>query len=40
MRVTDRAALEAYGPHPEPQRVVQHGSNPMRAEMLALDDAC
>ena len=40
VRVTDRAALEAYGPHPEPQRVVQHGINPMRTEMLALDDEC
>jgi len=37
VRFTDRAALEAYGPHPEHQRVVQNFINPIRADVLALD---
>ena len=34
---TDRSALEAYGPHPEHQRVVQNFINPIHADILALD---
>ena len=37
VRFKDRAALEAYGPHPEHQRVVQNFINPIRADILALD---
>jgi hypothetical protein len=37
VRFTDRAALEAYGPHPEHQRVLQNFINPIRADTLALD---
>jgi hypothetical protein len=37
VRFTDRAALEAYGPHPEHQRVVQTFIAPIRADVLALD---
>ncbi len=37
VRFKDRAALEAYGPHPEHQRVVQNFINPIRADVLALD---
>lgn len=37
VRFTDRAALEAYGPHPEHQRVVQQCINPIRADVLAFD---
>src|SRR5262245_19789360 len=37
VRFMDRAALEAYGPHPEHQRVVQNFINPIRADILALD---
>ena len=37
VRFTDRAALQAYGPHPEHQRVVQTFINPIRADILALD---
>ncbi len=37
MRFTDRAALEAYYPHPEHQRVVQNFVNPIRADTLILD---
>jgi hypothetical protein len=37
VRFTDRAALEAYVPHPEHQRVVQNFINPIRADILALD---
>ena len=40
VRLPDRAALAAYGPHPEHERLVQNCISPMRAEMLALDDAC
>jgi hypothetical protein len=37
VRFADRAALEAYGPHPEHQRVVQNLIVPIRADLLALD---
>lgn len=37
VRFPDRAALEAYGPHPEHQRVVRNFINPIRADVLALD---
>jgi hypothetical protein len=37
VRFTDQSALEAYGPHPEHQRVVQNFINPIRADILALD---
>jgi hypothetical protein len=37
MRFTDRAALEAYYPHPDHQRVVQNLINPIRADTLVLD---
>ena len=37
IRFTDRAAVEAYGPHPEHQRVVQNLINPIRADTLVLD---
>ena len=37
MRFTDRAALEAYFPHPEHQRIVQNFINPIRADILILD---
>jgi hypothetical protein len=36
-RFTDRAALDAYFPHPEHQRVVQKLINPIRADSLAFD---
>ncbi len=37
VRFNDRSALEAYGPHPEHQRVVQNFINPIRADVLAFD---
>jgi hypothetical protein len=37
MRFTARAALEAYYPHPDHQRVVQTLINPMRADALVFD---
>src|SRR5262249_3486101 len=37
VRFTDRSTLQAYGPHPEHQRVVQQFINPIRADILALD---
>ena len=37
VRFADRAALEAYNPHPEHQRVLQNFINPIRADILALD---
>jgi hypothetical protein len=37
IRFADRAALEAYYPHPEHQRVVQNFINPIRADTLILD---
>jgi hypothetical protein len=36
-RFTDRAALDAFYPHPEHQRVVQKLINPIRADSLAFD---
>lgn len=37
VRFPDRAALEAYIPHPEHQRVVQNVFGPIRADVLAVD---
>ena len=37
VRFKDRAALEAYGPHPEHQRVVKNFITPIRADVLAVD---
>jgi hypothetical protein len=37
VRFANRAALDAYGPHPEHQRVVQKFINPIRADTLAVD---
>lgn len=37
VRFKDRAALEAYGPHPEHRRVVQQFITPISAEILAFD---
>ena len=37
VRLTDRAALEAYGLHPEHQRVLQNFIDPIRADILALN---
>lgn len=37
VRLEDRAALDAYGPHPAHQRVVQEFIAPIRADVLALD---
>lgn len=37
VRFADRAALDAYGPHPEHQRVVQNFIAPIRGDVLALD---
>jgi hypothetical protein len=37
IRFKDRAALEAYNPHPEHQRVVQIFINPIRADTVVLD---
>jgi hypothetical protein len=37
VRFRDRAALEAYGPHPAHQSVVQNRINPIRADVLACD---
>ena len=37
VRFEDRAALEAYGPHPAHQRVVQEFISPIRAETLVVD---
>ena len=37
VRFTDRAALEAYGTHPDHQRVVQTVITPIRADILSLD---
>lgn len=36
---TDRAALEAYGPHPAHQHVVQNLIVPIRADVIAVDYA-
>jgi hypothetical protein len=40
IRFKDRAALDAYFPHPEHQRVVQTLINPIRADTLILDYEC
>jgi hypothetical protein len=37
VRFDSRAALDAYGPHPAHQRVVQNYITPIRADILALD---
>ena len=37
MHFADRAALEAFGPHPEHQRVVHNFVSPIRAESLVFD---
>ena len=37
VRFTDRAALDAYGPHPAHRRVVDDLIAPIRAEILAFD---
>jgi hypothetical protein len=37
VRFEDRAALEAYIPHPEHQHVVQNLLSPIRADVLAVD---
>jgi len=37
VRFTNRSALDAYGPHQEHQRVVQHLIKPILAETLAFD---
>ena len=37
MRFTDRSALQAFGPYPEHQRVVQDFVSPIRADSLVLD---
>ncbi len=37
VRFTDRAALEAYGPHPEHQKVVRELVEPIREQVLVLD---
>ena len=37
MRFTNRAALDAYYPHPEHQRVVQKLINPIRADAVIVD---
>ncbi|HTR41195.1 MAG TPA: Dabb family protein [Pseudomonadales bacterium] len=36
-RFKDRAALDAYIPHPEHQRVVQKFLNPIRSDTLVFD---
>lgn len=36
-RFTDRAALDAYGPHPAHRHVVETLINPIRADILAFD---
>lgn len=37
VRFTDRAARDAYGPHPEHERVVKDFINPIRADVLVVD---
>lgn len=37
VRLDNRAALEAYGPHPAHQRVVQEFIAPISADILAVD---
>jgi hypothetical protein len=37
IRFKDRAALNAYNPHPEHQRVVQKFINPIRGDTIVFD---
>jgi hypothetical protein len=37
VRFTDRAALDAYGPHPVHRHVVDNFIKPIRGEFLSLD---
>ena len=37
VRFDSREALDAYGPHPAHQRVVQNYINPIREDILVLD---
>ena len=37
VRFTDRAALEAYGPHPAHQAVVRDFINPIKADVIVMD---
>ncbi len=37
VRFTDRAALEAYGPHPAHQAVVRDFINPIKADVIVCD---
>ncbi len=37
VRFTDRAALEAYGPHPAHQDVVLNFLTPIREDVIAID---
>lgn len=37
VRFQDRESLDAYGPHPEHQHVVQNLLAPIRADVLAVD---
>lgn len=37
VRLTDRAALDAYGPHPAHQAVVQNLIAPIREDVIAVD---
>ena len=37
VRFTDQAARDAYGPHPEHQRVVRNFIDPIRADVLVVD---
>jgi len=37
LRLANRAALDAYGPHPEHQKVVQELVLPIRADIIAID---
>lgn len=37
VRFSDKAALEAYGPHPDHQEIVQNLIKPILEDILALD---
>ncbi len=37
VRFTDRAALEAYGPHPAHQRVLQEFLTPIMGDVVVVD---
>jgi len=37
VRFSDRAALEAYGPHPAHQAVVRDYINPIKADVIVVD---